>query len=146
LALRNLCQPNPCRNGGSCYLNQTNFACACPTGFGGTCCELTLAATNPCFVNPCLNSGTCQIAGINTYRCICPTGLVGTRCEQRMCDPNPCLYGGVCLPYGDSFLCQCPPQYTGRCCELLLVTTAAPNPCTVNPCLNSGTCTATSAT
>ncbi|CAF3618197.1 unnamed protein product [Adineta steineri] len=146
LALRNLCQPNPCRNGGSCYLNQTNFACACPTGFGGTCCELTLAATNPCFNNPCLNSGTCQIAGINTYRCICPTGLVGTRCEQRMCDPNPCLYGGVCLPYGDSFLCQCPPQYTGRCCELLLVTTAAPNPCTVNPCLNGGTCTATSVT
>ncbi|CAF1350322.1 unnamed protein product, partial [Adineta ricciae] len=146
LVVRNLCQPNPCRNGGSCYLNETSFSCACPTGFGGTCCELALSAINPCYVNPCMNGGTCQIVNINTRRCICPSGYLGAQCEQRLCDPNPCLYGGVCLPYLNSFQCQCPPQYTGRCCELLLITTAAPNPCSSNPCQNGGTCSATSAT
>lgn len=134
------------RNGGSCYLNQTGFSCACPTGFAGTCCELTMSVINPCYVNPCLNGGTCQIVDINTRRCVCPNGYYGAQCEQRLCDPNPCLYGGVCLPYLNGFQCQCPAQYTGRCCELLLITTAAPNPCSSNPCQNGGTCSATSAT
>ncbi len=132
------------QNGGSCYLTSIGFACACLNSYSGTCCEITLAASNPCLINPCINSGTCQVVAANTYRCVCQSGFLGVRCEQRLCDPNPCLYGGVCLPYGNSFQCQCPPQYTGRCCELLLVTTAAPNPCNVQPCQNGGTCAATS--
>ncbi len=134
------------QNGGSCYLTQTGFACACVTGYSGTCCEITLAASNPCFNNPCLNMGTCQVVAAFTYRCVCQNGFLGVRCEQRICDPNPCLYGGLCLPYGNSFQCQCPPQYTGRCCELLTVTTPPPNPCNSMPCLNGGTCSATSTT
>lgn len=134
------------QNGGSCYLNgTTGFACVCRSGFGGTCCEITLSQSNPCLSTKCENGGTCQVIG-NAVRCVCNMGFLGSRCEQRVCDPNPCLYGGVCLPYGNSFICQCPPQYTGRCCELLQVTTAAPNPCTSQPCLNGGTCTATSPT
>ena len=138
------------QNGGSCYLNgTTGFACACRSGFAGTCCEITLAQSNPCLANSCENGGTCQVIGTGpnaAFRCVCINGFLGARCEQRICDPNPCLYGGVCLPYGNSFQCQCPPQYTGRCCELLRVTTAAPNPCVSQPCLNGGTCTATSPT
>jgi len=146
LSLQNQCQRNPCLNGGSCYLTATGFACACVVGYNGTTCQTNIAATNPCYNNPCRNSGTCQVAAPYTYRCVCPIGYLGVTCEQRVCDPNPCLYGGVCLPYGNSFQCSCPAQYTGTCCELLVVTTAAPNPCSSQPCLNGGTCTATSAT
>lgn len=134
------------QNGGRCYLTATGFACACPTGYSGTCCEITAAASNPCLADSCQNSGTCQVVAAFTFRCVCPNGFLGVRCELRICDPNPCLYGGLCLPYGNSFLCQCPPQYTGRCCELLLITTPAPSPCTAQPCLNGATCTAISAT
>ncbi|CAF0823533.1 unnamed protein product [Rotaria sordida] len=146
LAIRNQCLPNPCQNGGSCYLTQTGFACVCPTSYSGTCCEINLAVSNPCYNRPCQNGGTCQVVAPLTYRCVCLIGFIGVQCDQRVCDPNPCLYGGVCLPYGNSFQCQCPAQYTGRCCELLLVTTAAPNPCSSQPCLNGGTCSATSST
>lgn len=164
LSLQNQCQRNPwyvnlistllfimflfyiSLNGGSCYLTATGFACACVVGYNGTTCQTNIAATNPCYNNPCRNSGTCQVAAPYTYRCVCPIGYLGVTCEQRVCDPNPCLYGGVCLPYGNSFQCSCPAQYTGTCCELLVVTTAAPNPCSSQPCLNGGTCTATSAT
>ena len=134
------------QNGGSCYLNQAGFACACPTGFSGTCCETSLGASNPCYTNPCQNSGTCQVVAPFTYRCICQGGYLGIRCESLICNPNPCLYGGICLPLGNSFQCQCPAQYTGTCCELLVATTIAPNPCSTQPCQNGGTCSVTSAT
>ncbi|CAF2086668.1 unnamed protein product [Rotaria magnacalcarata] len=143
---RTECLPNPCQNGGICYLTVTTFGCACASGYSGTCCEINLAVSNPCLTNPCINGGVCQIVAVNTYRCVCPSGLLGVRCERRVCDPNPCLYGGVCLPVGDNFQCQCPPQYTGRSCDLLLAVTAAPNPCNSQPCLNGGTCSSTSAT
>ena len=143
---RKMCFSRSSRNGGSCYMNQTGFACACPAGFTGICCDTSTAINNPCYTNPCLNSGTCQVFPGSTYRCVCPLGFLGSRCEQRICDPNPCLYGGVCLPLGNTFQCQCPAQYTGSCCELLVATTLAPNACNTQPCLNGGTCRSTSAT
>lgn len=90
------------QNGGTCYLTTTSFACACPLGYIGTHCELSLVASNPCLNNPCTNMGTCQIVTANTYRCICPVGTSGVRCEKHICDPNPCSYqpclnSGTCL-------------------------------------------------
>ncbi len=128
------------QNGGTCYLRQGTFGCSCPVGFSGVCCEINLVATNPCYTNPCVNGGTCQVAGINLFRCVCPIGFNGIQCELRVCDPNPCLYGGICLVIGNTFQCQCPPQYTGPTCAILI------NPCASQPCLNGGTCTATSPT
>uniref|UniRef100_A0A1I8AU30 EGF-like domain-containing protein n=1 Tax=Steinernema glaseri TaxID=37863 RepID=A0A1I8AU30_9BILA len=50
---------------------------------------------------------------------------------------QPCLNGGQCLPFGEhSFVCQCPPGFTGPTCATPL------SPCAgeANPCANGATC------
>ncbi|CAF4156024.1 unnamed protein product, partial [Rotaria sordida] len=121
-SIQNACQSQPCQNSGICYLTLTDFACICPTGYSGTRCDINLAATNPCFHSPCQNSGTCLVLDPFRYRCICSNGFLGVRCEQRICNPNPCLSGGICLPHGNTFQCQCPSQYSGHYCEHLTKT------------------------
>jgi hypothetical protein len=56
------------------------------------------------------------------------------------CQPNPCQNGGICIPQGTTFLCQCPPTFIGRCCETRLTTTTPYNPCLQSPCQNGGQC------
>lgn len=34
------CQPNPCKNGGSCVKGNRRFHCACRNGYGGKFCEV----------------------------------------------------------------------------------------------------------
>ena len=36
---RSQCEPNPCRNGGTCYDVGGSFECVCMTGFKGARCE-----------------------------------------------------------------------------------------------------------
>uniref|UniRef100_A0A671X2C4 trypsin n=1 Tax=Sparus aurata TaxID=8175 RepID=A0A671X2C4_SPAAU len=40
------CEPNPCKNGGSCIKGNRRFRCACPAGFTGNFCE---AAPTDCY-------------------------------------------------------------------------------------------------
>lgn len=34
------------------------------------------------------------------------------------CSPNPCGHGGTCQDLVDGFKCICPPQWTGKTCQL----------------------------
>ena len=34
-----VCDPNPCRNGGTCTLNDINYHCECARCYEGSCCE-----------------------------------------------------------------------------------------------------------
>ena len=36
-----VCQPNPCRNGGSCSKSGDSFDCKCSRGFKGRHCEIS---------------------------------------------------------------------------------------------------------
>ncbi|CAF1584961.1 unnamed protein product, partial [Rotaria sordida] len=33
------------------------------------------------------------------------------------CSPNPCLNRGKCYKFSNTYVCVCPPEYTGPRCE-----------------------------
>jgi uncharacterized membrane protein len=71
-----ICEPNPCRNGGTCSLSAGSVHCACPPGLSGPFCETN---EDECTENPCLNGGRC-VDGFGTYTCVC-SGHFGRHCE-----------------------------------------------------------------
>ncbi|KAL8173368.1 UNVERIFIED_CONTAM: Protein jagged-1, partial [Gekko kuhli] len=50
------------------------------------------------------------------------------------CSPNPCGHGGTCQDLVDGFKCICPPQWTGKTCQI------DANECEGKPCLNANSC------
>ncbi len=50
------------------------------------------------------------------------------------CASGPCLNGATCIPLATSYMCNCPPGYTGFMCQTVI------NNCASGPCLNGGTC------
>ena len=52
----------------------------------------------------------------------------------RPCDRYECQNGGLCVETSDdTFVCNCPPEYSGVLCEIQLCTVS-------NPCQNNGLC------
>ncbi|CAF4549886.1 unnamed protein product, partial [Rotaria magnacalcarata] len=49
------------------------------------------------------------------------------------CASQPCMNQGSCMRENGSFLCACPPGYSGSRCEIQ-------DPCQNNPCMNGATC------
>ncbi|KAM4022955.1 cadherin EGF LAG seven-pass G-type receptor 3 isoform 2-T2 [Anomaloglossus baeobatrachus] len=41
-AKQSFCDPNPCKNGGNCTSGWGTYTCACPLGFGGKDCKITM--------------------------------------------------------------------------------------------------------
>ena len=132
----------PCENGGTCVEN----TCECIAGFGGESCETmedcflvqaALHAELGRLINPCLNGGTCSPSG----ECICPITATGSMCETIVdpCsfDNSPCQNGATCSVVSNSVICTCAPGFQGTDCSIEV------QPCSPNPCLNSGTCVVT---
>ncbi|XP_017395999.1 protocadherin Fat 2 isoform X1 [Cebus imitator] len=60
-----------------------------------------------------------------------------TQCcpHSNYCSQNPCLNGGKCSwTHGAGYVCECPPQFSGKHCE------QGRENCTFAPCLEGGTC------
>ncbi|XP_046858621.1 neurogenic locus notch homolog protein 2-like, partial [Xenia sp. Carnegie-2017] len=70
-----------------------------------------------------------------TFSCECADGFKGKTCEVGVCDHSPCKNGAQCLFEGNSYKCNCPPNFVGFHCEKEL-----PSPCKPNPCKNGGQC------
>lgn len=73
----NLCEPNPCHNGGTCEYGDGWFRCICATGFDGSDCRINV---NECASDPCHGGGTCRDE-IGYFSCVCPPGRRGHQCE-----------------------------------------------------------------
>jgi hypothetical protein len=74
--LQNVCDFNPCANGGVCKLIPHGHSCACTQGFGGLNCRQRL---DPCEVNPCGRNGLCVRQKNSTlgYKCQCHLWWIG---------------------------------------------------------------------
>ncbi|XP_072035205.1 uncharacterized protein [Amphiura filiformis] len=131
-----VCDSNPCRNGGTCFVANFNeaFLCQCPEMYSGNTCETELFV---CPSDYCLNGGTCSVNG-NSLQCSCPDGYGGSRCESSisptMCPSDYCQNGGLCIVLEQSGqrFCSCPSGYGGEKCEI--------SPCPADFCSNGGTC------
>ncbi|GFO45468.1 delta-like protein [Plakobranchus ocellatus] len=69
----------PCKNGGTCqYHGQHNYTCACPLGYKGAHCEITV-----CYDHFCLHKGICHVEN-GTRLCRCKASYTGIRCQHRL--------------------------------------------------------------
>ena len=66
------CNPNRCRNGGTCIDGINTFTCDCLDGWEGEFCEIN---SNDCAQYPCQNFGIC-IDGVNSYTCMLGCSLL----------------------------------------------------------------------
>ncbi|XP_070199909.1 mucin-2-like [Littorina saxatilis] len=92
---------NPCKNGGTCYIDQTRMeiGCKCMDGFIGQICQnvsmdTTLGSSDiqgttgmpvsPCGnYNPCQNGATCYLdQRTKELACLCPEGYTGKLCKK----------------------------------------------------------------
>ncbi|CAL1264254.1 unnamed protein product [Larinioides sclopetarius] len=122
------CEPDPCKNDGTCEKDGDGFKCLCKGNWIGRRCE-----ENNCEPNPCRNDGTCE-KDADVFKCTCYGNWMGTTCEKKdPCFPNPCKNGGKCWTEGEGYKCDCKPSFLGRYCE-------EDNPCFPNPCKNGGKC------
>lgn len=111
---RNVCHPNPCKNGGTCIPTDSSYDCDCVLGWTGPHCE----TRQYCIPNPCKNGGTC-IPQENGYKCNCLSNYEGNDCEKaNVCFPNPCKNGGLCKEMNGVATCECPVRFEGNFCEM----------------------------
>ena len=48
--------------------------------------------------------------------CVC----LGDTCENQAdpCEASPCAEGATCTAVADTFVCACPPDFTGTLCDV----------------------------
>ena len=68
---------NPCENGGSCSVSETNYICQCKPGYKNQYCT-----QDPCKSSPCQNGATCSVSKEGSIICTCGPSYFGKFCEK----------------------------------------------------------------
>ena len=83
-----ICDPNPCYNGGTCSTNGSYVLCSCDSSFTGIHCEYRVR-TNYCDSDPCIH-GNCT-SNSDGLICKCFDGFEGNRCNSS----GMCMQGSI---------------------------------------------------
>ncbi|RMX54353.1 hypothetical protein pdam_00018400 [Pocillopora damicornis] len=76
---RDKCEPNRCKNGGTCVDLYHSFRCECISGYSGSQCQEVF---DPCSYPRCYSGASCRTARFMSFVCDCPAGLTGSLCQQ----------------------------------------------------------------
>ncbi|XP_031240036.1 protein crumbs homolog 1 isoform X4 [Mastomys coucha] len=91
-----------------------------------------------CLSNSCQNNSTCKHSSQDSNCCLDTANNLDKDCGDLKdpCFSSPCQGIATCvnIPGERSFLCQCPPGYSGLTCE------TATNSCGGNACQHGGSC------
>uniref|UniRef100_A0A8C4NJP3 Delta-like protein n=1 Tax=Eptatretus burgeri TaxID=7764 RepID=A0A8C4NJP3_EPTBU len=154
-----LCEPNPCQNGGLCSPLGGDYVCRCSDDYEGKNCSVphdrcqsasckgdsNLESAHwsfPQAIGPvtivsstvCGQHGHCvSLPGAN-FSCACDLGFTGSRCHENIndCAGKNCLNGATCVDGVNSFQCICPDGWNGDFCQN--------DDCIPNPCQHGGAC------
>jgi Notch-like protein len=140
-----ICDSDPCLNGGTCKVWGNGFVCSCEQAYEGPICETEFDA---CASGPCQNGGLCTEAD-GYFTCDCDAvNYHGDYCdiETTPCSSSPCGSNGICVDidstvdvngthHNSTFDCLCDEFFSGDFCENAQ--------CWSSPCQNGGSCVAT---
>jgi len=121
-----------CSNTNQCIYGtcNTDGKCSCFPGWTGDFCSDDI---DECLTNPCANQGTCYNTP-GSYICTCPPSVSDKTCQNNQCTDSSCLNGGICMKKSNGIsVCQCPANFYGNNCEILVVNTR-PNQVTFDTC------------
>ena len=80
------CDSGPCKNGGTCTVVPSSYACTCADGWKGGDCNVKV---KPCESSPCAHGGSCTNKDDDIFECACKDGYYGKTCSKRVQCENP---------------------------------------------------------
>ncbi|XP_067437088.1 hepatocyte growth factor activator isoform X1 [Thunnus thynnus] len=117
-----VCQVNPCQNGGVCKLipHRRSFECSCPESFSGRLCEQKKCYETIHLRYYDIGESWGRIHLRNVEQCTCVAGEI--KCERvryTTCRSNPCQNDGTCrlIVATRKEVCSCRRGYSGPHCS-----------------------------
>lgn len=133
IVVQEICNPNPCLNGGLCGASADSFLCTCINGYIGIRCEGRSDECPLLEAVKCVN-GQCKLDSSGTPKCECNGHFGGQYCDVSLdtCKHGLCQ-GGLCVDTQSGYKCKCPPGKQGRNCQIdQLVTERCLDDCRTN--------------